>query len=167
MEILKITKESASAASHIYALSWKTAYHDIVPEKYLDELSLEHWTPFLQNSSCDGFVLKVAGQFVATSSISPARDESMCRWGEIISIYVLPEQMHKGYGKALLSFVVAKLRSRGFSDIYLWVLEDNQHARKFYERSGFVLNGDKTTVNIGGKELVEVRYIYNVQVLNK
>lgn len=67
----------------------------------------------------------------------------------------------------LLSFVVAELRSRGSSDIYLWVLGDNQQARNFYERSDFVFNGDKMTVNIGGKELIEVRYVYNVPALSK
>lgn len=83
MEILKIIKEMASAASRIYVLSWKAVYHDIVPEKYLDDLSLEHWTTFLQNFSYECFVLKVDGQFVATPSISPAGDESMCGWGRL------------------------------------------------------------------------------------
>ena len=47
MQILSITSENASDASHIYANSWKVAYRDIVPQAYLDQLSLERWTPFL------------------------------------------------------------------------------------------------------------------------
>ncbi len=50
MEILKVTKDLASCASHIYALSWKTAYKNIVPQEYLDGLSLERWTPLLLDS---------------------------------------------------------------------------------------------------------------------
>lgn len=160
MELLKITKDIASEVSRIYALSWKTAYKNMVPQKYLDELSLEYWTSFLQESPAVGYVLKVEEELVATSSISPARDAAMRGWGEILSIYVLPQHFHKGYGKALLSFVISQLQSSGFSDIYLWVLEENQHARSFYERNGFTTNGDKETINIGGKDLIELRYVY-------
>ncbi len=159
MNVERISKETASIASHIYALSWKTAYRNIVPQKYLDELSLERWTPLLQNSSFDGYLLKDNDEFVATSSISAARDDNMEGWGEIISIYVLPKHYYKGYGKKLLSFVISKLQEKGFSNIYLWVLEDNYQARKFYERNGFIAHKDKVKVNIGGKDLIEIRYI--------
>ncbi len=159
MEILEITQAMASAVSHIYANSWKSAYKGIVPQKYLDELSLEQWTPFLKDSLYTGFVLKEGNELVATSSISPARDEAMKGWGEIISIYVLPQYFHKGYGKKLFSFVTAQLHSNGFQNIYLWVLESNQRARAFYERNGFYFNGDILPITIGGKELIEMRYI--------
>ncbi len=160
MEILPITKDIASGASHIYALSWKAAYQGIVPQQYLDELSLERWTPFLQESPYLGFVLKDDEKFIATSSISPARDETMQDWGEIISLYALPEYFYRGYGKKLLSFVLSELKGKGFEKVYLWVLEENVQARAFYERNGFVFNGDKTNITIGGKSLVEVRYTY-------
>lgn len=163
MEILRITKDIASDASHIYATSWKTAYKNIVPQKYLDELSDERWTPILRDSPHVGFILKADDEFVATSSVSTARDEKMNGWGEIISIYVLPRYFSKGYGKKLFSYVVCYLNENGFKNIYLWVLEKNQQARAFYERNGFFPNGDKATINIGGKELVEVRYVHVVE----
>lgn len=159
MKILQITKDIASDVSHIYAYSWKTAYKDIVPQKYLDELSVERWTPLLQDSPYTGFVLKVNDEFVATSSISLARDETMSGWGEIISIYVLPQYFNQGYGRSLFSYSVKQLYDKGFKNIYLWVLEENIQARSFYERHGFFHNGDKTAINIGGKELIEVRYV--------
>ena len=81
-------------------------------------------------------------------------------WGEIISIYVLPKYFNQGYGKKLLEFAVDTLGKNGFDNIYLWVLEENQQARSFYERNGFFPNGDKGAITIGGKELVEVRYVH-------
>lgn len=84
----------------------------------------------------------------------------MYGWGEIVSFYVLPEYHNKGYGKKLFSYVSNCLsESFGFKNIYLWVLEENYHARTFYERNNFIPNGDKTTRNIAGKNLVEIRYI--------
>lgn len=160
MELLKITKDIASKASEVYAVSWKTAYKNIVPQKYLDELSLEWWTPLLLDSSRAGYVLKDDDDFIAAASIAPAREEKMNGWGEIISIYVLPKYFNQGYGKKLLEFAVDTLGKNGFDNIYLWVLEENQQARRFYERNGFFPNGDKGAITIGGKELVEVRYVH-------
>lgn len=165
MEIIPVTKEMASTVSHIYALSWKTAYRNIVPQAYLDDLSLERWTPFLENSPEDGFAIKDHGELAAISYIGSAKDTAMQGWGEIRSIYVLPQHFYKGYGKKLLSFVLSELRNNGFEKVYLWVLEDNMQARNFYERNGFAANGDKENMTIGGKDLVKIRYIYrNKQV---
>ena len=79
--------------------------------------------------------------------------------GEIMSLYVRPADFHKGYGRALFEFVTDRLRESGFSEQYLWVPEENRRARAFYEAMGFYANGEKTTQNIGGKELAEVKYI--------
>ena len=56
----------------------------------------------------------------------------------------------------LLTHVVEQLQSYGFDNIYLWVLQDNLIARRFYENHGFVVNGDCAIINIGGKELEEL-----------
>lgn len=161
MEIVNVTEDIASRVSHIYAQSWKHTYKDIIPQQFLDELSNERWTPLLQDSSYKGYVLKDKEELIATSSISSARDEAMEGWGEIVSIYVLPGYLHKGYGKILLHHVIEQLQSYGFDKFYLWVLKDNVCARSFYERNGFVTNGDMAIANIGGKELEEIRYVYH------
>ena len=109
MELLKITKDIASKASEVYAVSWKTAYKNIVPQKYLDELSLEWWTPLLLDSSRAGYVLKDDDDFIAAASIAPAREEKMNGWGEIISIYVLPKYFNQGYGKNCLNLLLIRL----------------------------------------------------------
>lgn len=159
MNIEKITERNASRASHIYALSWKSAYRGIVPQAYLDELSLERWTPVLAHSNRSGYLLCDEGRDVATSSISAARDEQMAGWGEIMSLYVHPQAFRKGYGAFLFSYVTKQLKQAGFEKIYLWVLEENVNARAFYERMGFVPNGDRSMISIGGKECVEIRYV--------
>lgn len=49
-----------------------------------------------------------------------------------------PEYMGKGYGKQLLAAAVDGLAQLGYRDIFLWVLEENRRARKFYENAGFL-----------------------------
>ena len=114
MKILELTKDLASIASNIYANSWKVAYSGIVPQKYLNELSPERWTPILENTKHKCFMLQDNGIFVATSSIVTARDKNYSDYGEIASIYVLPEYFRKGYGKKLFEFMTEKLRSEGY-----------------------------------------------------
>ena len=106
---------------------------------------MERWTPKLGCSSYQDYALKAEGRFVATSTIAPARDATMPGWGEVISIYVLPEQFHKGYGSRMLRYVTERLHEQGFDKLYLWVLEQNHNARRFYEKMGFQPNGDWRT----------------------
>ena len=52
MEIRKVKRtDDFYVISRIYALSWKTAYRNIVPQKYLDELSEDRWYIVLKDSS--------------------------------------------------------------------------------------------------------------------
>ena len=159
MEIIELTNNLAQEASHIYAKSWKYAYKGVIHQKYLDDLSLEHWTPFLKNSPFQNFILQDNGVFVATSSIGVARDTKYDNYGEIVSIYVLPEYFGHGYGTFLFGYMAEKLQLIGLNKICLWVLEKNINARRFYEKMGFVTNGDKKVCNIGGKELTEICYV--------
>ena len=48
----------------------------------------------------------------------------------------------------------------GYRNIFVWVLEENLRARKFYEKEGFVMTDVYLDDNIGGKDVREIRYIY-------
>ncbi len=55
---------------------------------------------------------------------------------------------------------MSELKSRGFTEVFLWVLEENNIARRFYEKNGFKCSYDYLVDNIGGRNLREVRYVY-------
>ena len=99
---------------------------------------------------------KIAG----TSSFCRSRFEQFDGCGEIISIYLLPEYMGKGYGKELLDRAVSELVGKGYREIFLWVLEENHRARRFYEKFGFKKADDVIDEEIGGKSVREIRYVY-------
>lgn len=163
MEIRKTTQsDDFDAISRIYAVSWKTAYQGIVPQQFLEELSETSWSDKLSSNQWDSLVVIIDGKYIGTSSVCPARDEALQGWGEIISIYLLPDCFGKGYGKSLLDAAISELAKLGYSKIYLWVLEENMRARAFYERNGFAPTSDKISMDIGGKDLTEMRYIYSI-----
>ncbi|WP_330405892.1 GNAT family N-acetyltransferase [Faecalicatena contorta] len=83
--------------------------------------------------------------------------------GEIISIYLLPEYLGKGYGKQLLQAAIDDLIQMGYKDIFLYVLEANAKTRRFYERFGFKASSAYLEDNIGGKCLREIQYVYHAE----
>ena len=99
---------------------------------------------------------------VGTSSFCPSRFPQFEDCGEIISLYLLPEYMGKGYGKELLKTAISELSAQGFQEIFLWVLEENNRARHFYERCGFLKAADVIEKKIGGKNIREIRYVRKV-----
>lgn len=56
---------------------------------------------------------------------------------------------------------LSELKRQGYENVFLWVLEENIRARNFYEQFGFLPTDDFLDDNIGGKDLREVRYVYN------
>lgn len=161
MEIRHIKQtDDKFAISRIYEESWKFAYKDIMPQDYLESIPAGRWIPNLDKEGMNTLVLLEDGMFVGTSSYCKSRFSDFSNFGEIVSIYVLPQYIGKGYGKKLLDAVVEELAQLGFRDIFLWVLEDNLRARKFYEKAGFTPSDNYLDDNIGGKELREIQYYY-------
>lgn len=162
MEIRHIRQsDDRFAISHIYEESWKFAYKNIIPQSYLESIPVGRWASNLDKEGMNNLVLIEDGMFVGTSCYCKSRFSDFSNWGEIVSIYFLPQYIGKGYGKLLLDVVVKELEHLGFDDIFLWVLEDNARARKFYEKAGFTLSGKYLDDNIGGKELREMQYCYS------
>lgn len=161
MEIRYITKsDDRLAISKVYEESWKYAYKDIVPQNYLDNIPKGHWASRIEQDERSNMVMVQDGIIIGTSSFGKSRMAEMCDFGEIISLYLLPEYMGKGYGRLLLQAIIDELKKMDFNKIFLWVLEENRNARHFYEKFGFVQRERCLFSNIGGKELREVQYCY-------
>jgi ribosomal protein S18 acetylase RimI-like enzyme len=52
-----------------------------------------------------------------------------------------PDAQGRGIGRALMADALETLAARGWRHAVLWVLADNAHARRFYERGGWVDEG--------------------------
>ena len=161
MEIRYITEQDDRfAISKVYEESWKYAYQGIVPQDYLNSISEGQWASHIEQADRKNLVMIEDDRIIATSSFGKSRMEEMNGFGEIISLYFLPEYMGKGYGRLLLQEVVSELKKMGFDKVFLWVLDENRNARHFYEKCGFVKTERYLISNIGGKELKEVQYCY-------
>lgn len=160
MEIRRLMpSDSRAELSRIYEESWKYAYRGIIPQFYLDSIPSGRWADSVDGEGRYSLILLDRGRMIGTSSFSQSRFAEMPDWGEIISIYLLPEYMGKGIGGSILNAALFELGQMGFSRCFLWVLEENARARHFYEREGFSESGRTIDDEIGGKALREVQYI--------
>lgn len=144
--------------SNVYESSWKYTYKGIIPQEYLDSIPKGRWVNNIITSGIYSLVMTENGYIIGTASFCRSRWEQYSDFGEIVSIYFLPEYIGKGYGKRLLQRCIEELNRLGFTGILLWVLEDNIRARYFYEKNGFHFSGEYRHDNIGGKEVGEVMY---------
>ena len=78
--------------------------------------------------------------------------------GELYAIYVVPGAWGRGAGRALMEETLARLRTDGFQEAVLWVLEDNPRTRRFYELAGWRTDGGSKNEEWLGTRVDEVRY---------
>ena len=170
VKIRKATLEDAKTISNIYALSWKSAYKGIVPQKYLDELKCNFWVSSFQNwinnNILTAQIIYENELPVGCIAYGKARDVKFANWGEIVSIYLLPDHFRKGYGQKLLQTALIDMRIKGYENCYLWVLKENSNARKFYEMNGFICSNDECICEIMQEQLVDVQYIFECSTYN-
>lgn len=160
MEIRFLSEQdSLLDVSAVYERSWKHAYNGIIPQSYLDSIPAGRWVQGLGKPGRYDLIALENGRIIGTSSFCRSRWEKFPDFGEIVSIYFLPEYTRKGCGSALLGRAVEELKTLGFSKILLWVLEDNAPAKAFYGKNGFTPTDEYMNNVIGGKELREHLYV--------
>lgn len=147
--------------SSVYEQSWKHAYKGIIPQSYLDGIPEGRWVKSINKPGMNSLVLIDNGIIVGTTAFCTSRWEKFAGYGEIVSVYLLPEYTGNGYGRKLVEKAVFELKKLGYKKIILWVLEENMKARQFYEHLGFVNSGEVLDDNIGGKDVREIAYINN------
>jgi GNAT superfamily N-acetyltransferase len=156
-----------TAIATVRIRSWQAAYRGIVPQDYLDSLSVVAEVERRRGRPLDGqHVAEAAGSVVGWLSVGPYRadegeDVPGPSCGEVGAIYTLPEVWGRGVGRALMAYGLGELRRLGLHPVLLWVLAANERARRFYEKVGFSSDGLVVGFEVGGATLPEVRYRYD------
>ncbi|MFF4358999.1 GNAT family N-acetyltransferase [Streptomyces sp. NPDC001604] len=145
---------------------WQKAYRGIIPQSYLDRMSVQEdaerrRTHFLERSAeVVNLVAEQDGEIVGWVCHGPYRaGEVRTTELELYALYVAPESYGVGVGRALTEESVRRCTAAGHARMYLWVLKENARARRFYERSGFRPDGAEEPFEVDGVEVPEVRYV--------
>ncbi|MFF7467857.1 GNAT family N-acetyltransferase [Streptomyces sp. NPDC008092] len=150
--------------SEIRVRGWQYAYRGLMPQPFLDGLSVERDAERRRARFLDGgdgvteLVAERGGTLVGWAAHGPYRDGEV-RTGdaELYAIYVDAAHLGTGAGRALLTTVLKQCA--GHPRVYLWVLKENARARRFYEIAGFAADGAEEPYEVGGVPVPEVRYV--------
>ncbi|MGN1422440.1 MAG: GNAT family N-acetyltransferase [Oscillospiraceae bacterium] len=158
MTVRRMCRADEREVGRLYVRSWQAGYKGLLPQTYLDGLDEWHWDGKFTDLP-GSFVITDGETIVAHSCARAAADEKMSGWGEVWTLYVLPEYWGQGCGTALLDNSVQWFNEQGFDRVYLWALETNSRARRFYERRGFSVTQDKLECDIAGITVTDIRYV--------
>jgi ribosomal protein S18 acetylase RimI-like enzyme len=159
-----LTPADLEAVAELHVRAWQTAYRGIVPQHFLDGMDPAVRRERMQGRELSGqHVAEAGGTVVGWLSAGPYGHEDLpgpgC--GEIQAIYLRPDAVGQGVGRALMAYGLAELARQGLRPVLLWVLTDNHRARRFYEKAGFRADGVTHRYEIAGATLPEVRYRYD------
>jgi GNAT superfamily N-acetyltransferase len=153
--------DDAPVIAEVHVRTWQDAYEHVFGAERLTGVTVEQrlpmWRQILQSAEQTALVAEDEdGYVIGWCTVGPSRDEDAD--GELWGIYVLSGAWGSGAGTALMAAGVEALRESGCRDVILWVLEENPRARRFYEREGWVLDGERKDDEFLGVAVTEVRY---------
>lgn len=151
-----VTAEEIEGKSRVHWQTWREAYDEILPVDFQEKMTLDKCRFFSQKYPENTLIALDDAKVVSFVSYGDFRDSATIA-GEIFALYVLKDYYGKGVGRQLIQAAFAALD--GYQEIILWVLEDNKRAIAFYEKMGFVFDGQEKVIDLG-EAVKEKRMIY-------
>jgi GNAT superfamily N-acetyltransferase len=157
--------EDEAAIAKLHAESWQKHYRGIFSDAYLDEQVVQEradlWAERFAHPIPNREILlaKKNGQLVGFACIEINEDPV---FGTLLdNLHVSREVQGQGIGAQLMERTaqLAESRQAGLG-YYLWVLEDNQQARKFYALMGATNHETVAHENPDGGTAMVCRYIW-------
>ena len=142
MKVRLATATDAREVARIHVLTWQHAYRGLVPDAYLDALSIEEraalWRRGIETVTSAVLVAEEDDAMCGWIAIGPARDrDATPGTGEVWALYVLPDYWGRGAARALWGAARDRLLGDGMREATLWVISTNERARAAYERLGW------------------------------
>ena len=161
MNVRPATVEDADAIGRIQVETWRAAYTGLMPDEAIASFDVEArqrmWREWFHEPWPRSvvFVAEHDGEVVGFANIGPCREEEGV--GELYAIYVSAARWGTGAGRALIEQAEESMRSSGFHQALLWVLEGNDRAERFYRAAGWEQDGSKLD-EFQGATVTELRY---------
>jgi GNAT superfamily N-acetyltransferase len=145
----------AQAVAALQADSWKRHYRGAYSDEFLDgdvcDDRLGVWGERLRKLDTDYYTLLAEADGELVGFAATIFDENP-DWGALVNnLHVVHTAQRQGIGRHLLELTAEALLQRPvLTGMYLWVLEQNERARTFYEACGGELSGRTLVPAPGG-----------------
>lgn len=158
------TPDDAEAMARVHDRSYRAFYRGILPDEAMNFRTVEdrtaEWRQSIESGVGIASAAVVDGTIVGVSFAFEDRgDDVPARTGQLSTLFIDPDHVRRGHGRALLDAAVEWFRALELTSAVLWCLEENERARRFYEALGWTLDPSALPRQIGPYEDVrEVRY---------
>ncbi|WP_328874836.1 GNAT family N-acetyltransferase [Streptomyces sp. NBC_00287] len=166
LRIRQMSLADCDRVAEIRVGGWRSAYRGLMPQPYLDGLSVtedaeRHRTRLTQGHGTRvDLIAERNGGTVGWACHGPYREgDTRTEDAELYALYVDPGQYGAGIGRALLRESIRRCTAAGHPRMLLWVLKENARARRFYEQAGFRPDGAEEPFEVDGVAVSEVRYV--------
>lgn len=154
----KAAPEDARTLAYIQCESWKSAFRGILSDEDLTRRTDVQKTEAMYERVLSDPAMHLTIETVdekphCIAVWSRSRADLGKAAAELICIHSLPDKWRRGYGSKMMEHVLAEIKEAGYTEVILWVFEQNTRARGFYEKHGFTL-GTETRNNFGAAEMM-------------
>ena len=157
------TGHDAAAIARLHAESWRSAYRGMLSDEYLDH-RVHHeraalWQQRFSEQAEKPFFAILAETEMELAGFACAFPDEHPTYGAYLdNLHVVPQRTGQGIGRRLLAAVAERLLANGRrGGLYLWVIEQNIRARRFYSRAGGREVGSDTLSMPDGSRVTEMR----------
>lgn len=140
IRIIPFAPEYAEARGKLHWQVWEETYWGLIPDAYLDTITVEKRIAQARQETLSSFLLFVGEELAGFASCAdPARDfTTVPDASEIVAFYLLRKFQGRGLAGALMRHCLAFCTR---PDVVLYVLRGNDRALGFYRHMGFELTG--------------------------
>ncbi|HEY5949096.1 MAG TPA: GNAT family N-acetyltransferase [Kofleriaceae bacterium] len=157
--------DDAEGIARVHTDSWQTSYRGILPDTVLDRIDVGQRADSRRKILRDRSVFQLVAYDVTHGDIVGFCDAGASRRhvpyaGEVYAIYLAHRAKRHGLGAEMWERVQAWLAANEMRSMIVWVLENNHHARRFYEAMGGRA-GSTLQSRVGGYPVVELSYVWD------
>lgn len=160
-------KTDAPAVASIQVRAWRKAYATIIDSAYLSSLNVEKkiidWQTGMEVNDDVTRLLVCKNQKVLGFAVGlENRDSIEDADAELAAIYIDPDHWNKRLGGKLFLKMEDEFRIKGFRSYFVWVLEENFLARRFYEKRGGKILPQRKAITLNRISYPVVSYLFKL-----
>ncbi len=163
--VREATLDDADGIARAHTDSWQTSYRGILPDTVLDRIDVGQRAETRRRILRDRSIYQLVaydlthGDIVGFCDAGPSR-RHVPYAGELYAIYLVQRAKRYGVGQEMFERVQAWLVREAMRSMIVWVLDNNHHARSFYEAMGGRM-GSRLSSTVGGFPVVELSYVWD------
>ncbi|HUU61402.1 MAG TPA: GNAT family N-acetyltransferase [Acidimicrobiia bacterium] len=153
----------APAMAELNVAAWRAFFPGLAPQALLDGMEVEPrvrwWEENLPSVlPVRTWVAERGGRVIGLTHVGPSRDPDAPEAAELYGMYVEPEAVGTGAGRALMAAAFEHFRAGPWEEAILWTLPGDHRAARFYRAWGWQPDGAAKTGSTPLGDIHEVRY---------